>query len=269
MAYRETEQTKLKRQSTKQAIVLAMQGHWPEAVAANKRLLESFPNDVDTYNRLGRAYLELGEYQLAREAYEKAVELDSYNTIAKKNLARLSHLGEVVVGSRQGEQKVEPQQFIEEVGKTGVVSLHRLALSAVWAKITAGDRANLKIDGSNLIVESTRGEYWGQVELKHGQRLIKLMEGGNKYSTTVVSATEEAVTVMIREVYQHPSQVGRLSFPPRGGESLRSHLVERMFRFEPEEEMSAEPVYTIIGGQETEPLIEESSNPEEEVEKEE
>ena len=46
MSYQETERTRLKRQSTKQAVDLAMQGRWREAVAANKSLLESFPSDV-------------------------------------------------------------------------------------------------------------------------------------------------------------------------------------------------------------------------------
>ena len=66
---------RLRRQSSKQAIALAMQGRWREAVAVNKSLIESFPSDVDAYNRLGRAYMELGEYSQAREAYQQALEL--------------------------------------------------------------------------------------------------------------------------------------------------------------------------------------------------
>ena len=59
MSYQEEEQVSLRRRGSKQAIALAMQGRWREAVAANKSLIESFPNDVDAYNRLGRAYMEL------------------------------------------------------------------------------------------------------------------------------------------------------------------------------------------------------------------
>ena len=134
MSYHEEERTRLRRQSSKKAIALAMQGRWREAVAANMRLLESFPNDVDAYNRLARAYMELGEYSLAKEAYERAIELDPYNTIARKNLSRLSHLGETSVGSEVGFDRVEPHQFIEEVGKAGVVNLCRLAPAEILAK---------------------------------------------------------------------------------------------------------------------------------------
>ena len=38
--------------------------------------------------------MELGDYPKAKEAYEKALQLDQYNTIAKKNLQRLAHLGD-------------------------------------------------------------------------------------------------------------------------------------------------------------------------------
>ena len=260
MSYQEAERTRLRRQSSKQAIALAMQGRWREAVAANKSLLESFPSDVDACNRLGRAYMELGEYSLAREAYERTLEIDPYNTIAKKNLERLSYLGETVVSTEGGFQKVDPQQFIEEVGKAGVVKLYHLAPLEILAKTVAGSRVNLKIAGPNLIVENSLGEYLGQVEPKHGQRLIKLMGRGNKYTAAIISSVEEVVTVIIREVYQDPSQAGRLSFPSKRAESFRPYVGDRIIRreLEYEEALLGELSYTIIGGDETELLFEES-----------
>jgi tetratricopeptide (TPR) repeat protein len=197
-----------------------MQGRWREAIAANKSLIEIFPNDVDAYNRLGRAYVELGEYSRAREAYSRAMELAPYNTIAKKNLHRLSQLGEDVAGSEDTFHRVEPQHFIEETGKAGVVNLYRLAPRETLVKMVAGDTVHLRLDGSSLIVQDGCGECLGQVEPKHGQRLIKLMKGGNKYTAIIISSTEEMVTIIIREVYQDPSQTGQLSFPSKGFERI-------------------------------------------------
>jgi len=235
MAYQEEEQVRLRRQRSKQAIALAMQGRWREAVAANEDIIASFPGDVDAYNRLGRAYIELGEYAPAKQAYERAIELDPYNIIAQKNLQRLSYLGEGSI-SGAASDRVEPQQFLEETGKTGVVALNRLAPSRVLAKVGAGDRAYLKVDGRGLSVENSHGEYLGQVETKHGQRLIKLMGAGNRYSAAIVSASEERVTIIIREIYQDPSQAGQLSFPPNGGmEGLRPYLSDKMLRRELEQ----------------------------------
>ncbi len=275
MSYLEGEQTRLRRQSSKLAVTLAMEGRWREAVAANKSLIDNFPNDVDAHNRLGRAYMELGEYSLAREAYEKAMELDPYNIIAKRNLQRLSRLGDTVVTLGDSFQKVAPQQFIEEVGKAGVVNLHRLAPPEILAKTVDGSTVKLRADGPSLVAENSFGEYLGQVEPKHGQRLIKMIEGGNKYTAAIVSSTEEAVTVIIKEVYQDPSQAGRLSFPPKGMESVRTYVGDRLGdriirrKLEYEEALPEESGYAIVGGGDMELLTDESEDVEDEVESEE
>jgi hypothetical protein len=253
MSYEER-QTRLKRVHEKEAIALAMQGRWQDALATNKRIIEVFPNDVDAYNRLGRAYMELGEYSLAREAYSRALELDPANTIAAKNLYRLSQLGETTVGARGASPHAEPHYFIEEMGKTGVVNLGHLAPPTVVVRMVAGNEVYLKIAGTNLVVENGQGEYLGQVEPKHAQRLIKLMGGGNKYTAAIVSSAEDRLTVIIREAYQHPSQAGQLSFPPRGLEKLQPYVSGRMLRQELEEEREllaeSQDMYDEISGEE-------------------
>ena len=262
MAYQEAEQVGLKRRRSKQAIALAMEARWREAIAVNKEIIESFPNDVEAYNRLGKAHIELGEYSEARDAYKRAMELDPYNAVAMKNLRRLAHLGEVVSGTKGDSDKAGPEHFIEEVGKAGVVNLSRLGPPETLARMVTGDRIYLKIDGPNLMVENGGGEYLGQVEPKHGQRLIRLMEGGNEYTAAIISSAEDTMTIIIREVYQHPSQAGRLSFPARGAEGLRTYVSDRILRreLEHEEELVEEPGFTIIGGEETEILREEPSD---------
>lgn len=236
MTYQQEGQAKLKQQRSKQAIALAMQGQWREAIAVNKVIIESFPNDVEAYNRLGRAYMEVGEYSQAREAYQRAMELGPYNTIAQRNLRRLEHLAETQVTTEGKSYKVEPQDFIEEIGRAGIVNLYNPAPQGVLARVNSGDKVTLKADGNNLNVEDRFGEYLGQVEVRHAQRLIKLMTGGNKYSAAIVSASEDKITVIIREEYQDPSQVGQLSFPPKGVKRVRPYAIEKISRHEPEYE---------------------------------
>ena len=253
MSYQEEEQVGQRWRRSKQAVALAMEGRWREAVSANQSLIENFPNDVNAYNRLGRAYMELGEYSQAGEAYRRAMELDHYNVIAKKNLERLSRLGEAVVGSQGGLDKVEPQQFVEETGKAGLVKLYHLATPEILAKMGAGDKVYLKVDGSNLIAENAQEEFLGRVESGHEQRLLKLMEGGNKYSAAIVSSVEGMVTVIVREVYQDPAQVGRPSFPAKEFKSPRPYVTDRIRReIEEYEEGEEELGYTIVGGEELE-----------------
>ena len=262
MAYQEERLASLKRQRTRQAIDLAMQGHWQEAIAANKAILEDFPNDVDAHNRLGRAYMERGEYRQAKESYRRTAELDPFNTIAKKNLQRLNYLGEGKIAVESAARKVEPHRFIEEIGKAGVVNLYHLAPTQVRARLGAGDEVFLKVNGTRLIVEDYLGQYMGHVDPKHGQRLVKLMSGGNKYSAAVVSSTEEATIVIIREIYQDPGQIGKLSFPSKGAEEPKPYVDEKVFKLESEIEeiLPEESGYTIIGGDEIEVLPDESTD---------
>ena len=77
-----------------------MEGRWDEAIVANKSIIEIFPNDINAYNRLGKALTEVGLYSQAREAYSEALKIDPKNSIASRNLRRLSLLKEA-----QKEQK--------------------------------------------------------------------------------------------------------------------------------------------------------------------
>ena len=107
-----------------------------------------------------------------------------------------------------------------------------------------------------MSVENDNGDVLGKVGSKTGQRLVKLMDGGNKYTAAIVSSAEDAVTVIIREVYQDPSQAGKFSFSPRETEGLRPYvsgwLGERIVRREMEEEKSPDNRGFIIVGDEAE-----------------
>lgn len=236
MAYQEDKQGKLRRQTSKHAITLAMQGRWQESISVNQSILKNFPNDVDAHNRLGKAYMELGEYTQAKEAYNHAVRLDQYNTIAKKNLQRLSILEGKESTGENNKEKVEPYLFIEEIGKAGVIGLYQIAPAERLVKMMAGDKVVLKPEDSRLKVESTSGEYLGLVPSKQGQRLIKLMDGGNKYTAAIVTSSENAISVIIRETYRDPSQMDQVSFPGKRLEEILPYVSDRVFRSEYEGE---------------------------------
>lgn len=267
----ENGQARLKRQFSKQAISFAMEGRWREAITANKEIIQSLPSDVDAFNRLGRAYMELGEYAQAKESYSRAAEIDPFNAIAKKNLRRLSYLNESAAVAENNASKVEPEIFIEEVGKAGVVNLYALAPHETRLKMSTGDKVFLKVNVVNLAVENAMGEYLGQVEPRHGRRLVRLMEGGNKYTAAIVSTNEDRMTVIIREVYQHPSQAGKPSFPTKALEGVHPYVSERFARrgMEFEEEGAEDSGYTVISDTgEVEVFTEESPEEKSEIDEE-
>jgi tetratricopeptide (TPR) repeat protein len=236
MVFTADDRTRLfRRQRTQQAIQLAMQGQWQEAAAINRAIIAVFPNDVDAYNRLGKALTELGRYSEARGTYGKALELDPLNSIAQKNLARLATLGEGATVQAEGGKKLSPAMFISEMGKTGITVLTRPAAEAA-ARMTAGDQVFLRRQNNTLVVESSQGEYLGEVEPKLGMRLIKLMEGGNEYAAAIATLRQDDVRVIIKETFQHPSQVGKPSFPTAAGDAFRPYTKEGLVRRDVEEE---------------------------------
>ncbi len=216
MAYQQTEdKVKTKQERTKSAIALAMQGRWSEAVAVNKSLIHDFPGDLESYNRMGRALTELGRIEEAREAFRQVLAVSPNNTIARKNLDRLDQLGDNLPRQQPTKRRAR-QAFIGESGKTLVTSLVNLAPSQTLARLTPGDDVNLVAVGRRLnVTDEVSGEELGQVESKIASRLKRLMTGGNRYEATVKSVQDRQVTIIIREVYKHPSQAGVVSFPSK------------------------------------------------------
>ena len=219
---------RLRRVLPEKAIQLAMQNRWSEAADVNRKIIELYPNDADAYNRLGKALLEMGRYRDALTTYKRAVELDPNNMIAKKNIERLAHLAEkepVALDAASTEtqakppngegERINPNIFIEETGKTRLTALFKLGEPAVILKLTAGDRVDLRVNGSTLEVYDENGQFVGSLEPKLAKRLSGLIEGGNRYTAAVTTVAEKSVTIIIRETYQHPSQRGKFSFPPK------------------------------------------------------
>lgn len=236
MPDREEDKDRLKRKASQEAIALAMQSRWQEAVAVNQSIVESFPTDIDAYNRLGRAFIELGDFARAKEAYGRALELDSNNVIAERNLHRLSLLPESQMPVKEERREAAPNLFIGDMGKSGVVNLQNLAPQEVLARMTAGNQVYLEVRGQQLVVQNEGGEYLGRVDPQYGFRLAKLIEGGNQYTAAIVSLDNDRAKVLIREVFQHPSQLGRLSFPVKAVEGFHPHVKDTLLRHEAMEE---------------------------------
>ena len=194
---------------------MAMENRWEEAVSINRSVIELFPDDVEARNRLGKALFELGRYREARAAFAKALELSPSNTIARKNLERLSILKREEKPLKKA-PKMGPEHFLEESGKTGIVVLEQPASKEVLAKVTAGDAVTLRIGDNTLVAETMDGKYLGHVPPRTAARVIRLTHGGNQYEAAVTRLGGNQITIIVREVFQHPSLYGITSFPTRG-----------------------------------------------------
>ena len=222
------ERIKPRAQYIDEAIELALASKWAEAVQLNRSIVDRFGPDEDTLNRLGKAYTELGQLEDAIEAYQATLKANPVNPIAQKNLARLQGMrgGQPVPTSKA---RVDVDAFIEETGKTALTGLHVHAEGDPCSKVSGGDPVKLIINGDTMNIETARGVQLGHLEHALGRRLIKFLEGGNKYSGAVATCDGGAIKIIIRETYQDPKFFGRPSFPiKRGREEFRPYAKESL-----------------------------------------
>jgi tetratricopeptide (TPR) repeat protein len=222
------DKARMRRLRTEQAVQFAGQSRWEDAIAANRAIIAAFPEEAEAHNRLGKALSETGRIKEAREAYQKAIEIDPGNTIARKNLERLAAAKAKAEPDKA--HQVDTSLFIEEMGKTGVTTLQRVN-TKMLSTLSAGDEVALKPDGSRLSIQTMAGDYISDIEPRLAMRLARLIDGGNKYAAAVAGIGDQSVRVIIKETFQHPSQIGRLSFPAgKAGDAIRPYTKETMVR---------------------------------------
>ena len=229
--FQQEEKVQATRREAERAIQLAMASRWEEAVSVNRAIINLSPNDADSFNRLGKALMELGRQSEAKKAYKKTLELDANNQIARKNLDRLNALAKAG-GAQADTAQMDPSIFIEETGRS-TISMLQATASSVLATLKAGDGVELHPRGNSLAVETAGGDFVGAVEPKLGLRLIKLIDGGNQYAAAVTSINADECRIIIKETYQDPGQIGRPSFPASSAsERLRPYTKESLLRRE-------------------------------------
>ena len=236
---RTVDKNKIKREKAQQAVDLALDGLWAEARSLNEDILQYFPDDIEAMNRLAKANLELGNLSTAKKNFEKVLYLSPYNSIARKNLDRLYLLPKRKTTSRNT-KKVAPKLLLEKNGRTGITVLRTCASQDILAHVASGDLVTLEVSNESLRVLNSDGITLGYVETKLASRLVKLIGKGNCYDAAVLSATPAKVSVVIREIYRHPSLLGVISFPAVSKEEYPSGINNVLLRYEIEKESDDE-----------------------------
>jgi tetratricopeptide (TPR) repeat protein len=205
---------KPKGQFVEEAVQAALQGRWEDAAEINRTILERFGAEEESNNRLGKAMTELGRFDEAKAAYEATLGINPLNSIAQKNRAKLDVLAQSK-DVKVGPTRVDLNLFVEEQGKTTSTQLDSVDDPNLHNKIGSGDIAELRITGDSIMAETVRGVKLGTVEPRLARRLIKFIQGGNRYLAAVTSVEPGSVKLMIRETYQDPKFAGKPSFPQR------------------------------------------------------
>jgi len=192
------------------AIDNALQGKWDEAVDINEKILQEFPDDIDTLNRLAKAYSESGKLKKAKTIAKKVIKIDPYNKIANRCLEKWNSLSD---SDASGQKKVISDVFIEEPGKTRLVKLNNVSSRKALAALDCGDEVKLNLHGHRLSVIGDDGKYIGRIPDNIGSRLKKLISIGKEYRVFVKSQEKDEIQVFIKETNSSEKAKDIPSFP--------------------------------------------------------
>lgn len=196
------------------AISFALLGDWEAAVSTNLELLKINNNDIDALNRLARAYAETGKIDLAKSTSLKALKLDPVNSIALKCLEKWKMVkGNLKKETSEHNEPLVHENFIEESGKTKLVSLLHPGDNSVLVNCDSGDEVKLDTHPHSISVTTLSGKYIGRLPDDIAARLRNLIKNGNKYQAIIKSIKLKDVTLFIKEIEKGPKTTNETSFP--------------------------------------------------------
>jgi tetratricopeptide (TPR) repeat protein len=195
------------------AIQAMLLGDWKNAASLNKDLIDENPKDIDALNRLAYVFTILGKIQDAKSTYRKVLKIDILNQIAIRNIKKLTEMGPKQIAKSLSSIRGVTNTFLEETGKTKIISLVNTAQPKIIALLTTGQPVVITIKRSKIFVQDQNTQYLGVLPDDIGKRLIKLIKGGNTYAACIKSATEHNVCIFIKETKRISKYKNQPSFP--------------------------------------------------------
>lgn len=199
------------------AVQAALKQEWTQAVDLNIQALDANPQDSDALNRLGFAYLQLGQIAKAKSTYELALKYNQYNAIAKKSLARIELINQKKTKFDPTTLASSKTSFIEEPGKTKSVSLVRTADTQIIASVNAGIEVEIVAKNRRISIQTLSGTYLGSLPDDLAFRVGNLLKQGYQYKAHVKSTNSNTIVIFIRETSKPQKGNTPPSFPVLGG----------------------------------------------------
>jgi tetratricopeptide (TPR) repeat protein len=200
----------MKEDLAQKAVSAALSGNWEEAVRLNEELVSNNPNDIDALNRLAKAFAESGKIDSAKKTSKKVLELDPFNTIASKCVNKWSGIGN---GHNARSVNLLTEDFIEEPGRTKIVTLMHVGPQQLLNTLDSGDEVKLNPHGHRLSVVTSDGKYVGKLPDDIAARLKSMIKMGNAYSAVIKSISDDQVKVFVRETQSCTQLADVPSFP--------------------------------------------------------
>lgn len=131
----------------KKAIDAALTGNWNLAVEINKEILEIDPESLDAKLRLGKAYLQLEEFNKAKKLYKEVLEKDPVNQTALRNL-KLASDKKV---EKTPQNNINTGALIIEPGLTQDVEITIEAKRVMADDFSTGEALEVRVDKNSVM----------------------------------------------------------------------------------------------------------------------
>jgi len=205
------------------AIDQALKGNWEEAININNKIIEIDDTNLDSYLRIGYAYIQVGKYENAKKAFSKALKIQPANQIAKNNLEKVKILSEKK--SKKNIQKnvcYNPSLFLQIAGKTKLVPLVNIGQAKALVQLEVGEEVYLKIKKRRIEIRTKGDEYIGAFPDDLSKRIMFFLDAKSEYLIFVKEASKNYVEVFIKEEKKGKKVEKFISFPKDIQESLKN-----------------------------------------------
>jgi len=179
-----------------EAIREALSENWKKAIEINRKILQENPEDIDSMNRLARAYAESGLILKAKSISKKVLKLDPGNLIARRCIKKWDNF------KKSTEKNHSPRNlaniFIDQGTKTKLISLINLGEANVIASLDCGDEVQL-IAAKHRVNILTKGsnKYIGRFPDNLAIKFINLIKLGATFQCIIKSANKDEVQVLV------------------------------------------------------------------------
>ncbi|HLB51995.1 hypothetical protein A3F07_03425 [candidate division WWE3 bacterium RIFCSPHIGHO2_12_FULL_38_15] len=182
---------------TKKAIDAALNSKWKEAVSLNLQILTRDPSSTDAKIRLGRAYIQTGEFNKAKRIFKEVLESDPINPVALKNYSLASQ--------KKSEKNhitlADPKSLLKEPGTTAETTVEITAKRITASDFSPGEPLLLKIDKKTISIIKTKREEKIAIGTLNKDFVIKLngaKQKGAEANANFVNGTGKNIKILIK-----------------------------------------------------------------------
>ncbi len=193
-----------------EAINAAKNSNWSEAISINQEIIEHYGNDLEAMNRLGLAFLKNGQENEAKKVFKQVIELDKSNIIANKHIEKIKNKEasiDIVFDQNN--------DFIEEPGKSKIVTLHRLTGKDQLKKLKVGQACFLQLKNRYISIIDEASKHIGALPEDISFRLSRLIGNGNEYRCIIYKVNDKQCLIQIKETFRSKKNEQVVSFPSK------------------------------------------------------